>query len=132
MKNLDAQQILPLVISTVEQAGRFLAQEYVRPAGRRGYGDKAGIDLEIEEVLRAELLKLLPCDWWGEETGHVLTGNSLCWVVDPNDGTSDFLRGFAGSAVSVGLLQGNMPVLGVVHAPFTARVSPIELLGLSA
>ncbi|NMX83606.1 inositol monophosphatase [Pseudomonas sp. WS 5503] len=118
---MDVQQILPLVISTVEQAGRFLAQEYVRPAGRRGYGDKADIDLEIEEVLRAELLKLLPCDWWGEETGHVLTGNSLCWVVDPNDGTSDFLHGFAGSAVSVGLLQGNMPVLGVVHAPVTAK-----------
>lgn len=66
LKNLDVQQILPLVISTVEQAGRFLAQEYVRPAGRRGYGDKADIDLEIEEVLRAKLLKLLPCDWWGE------------------------------------------------------------------
>lgn len=121
MKNLDVQQILPFVISAVEQAGQLLAQEYVRPGGRRGYGDKADIDVEIEEALRAELLKLLPCDWWGEETGHVLTGNSLCWVVDPNDGTSDFLRGYAGSAVSVGLLQGNVPVLGVIHAPVTAE-----------
>ncbi|WP_460421550.1 inositol monophosphatase family protein [Pseudomonas sp. ZL2] len=42
-------------------------------------------------------------------------------MVDPNDGTSDFLRGLSGSAVSVGLLQGNMPVLGVVHAPVTAK-----------
>lgn len=121
MKNLDVQQILPFVISAVEQAGQLLAQEYVRPGGRRGYGDKADIDVEIEEVLRAELLKFLPCDWWGEETGHVLTGNSLCWVVDPNDGTSDFLRGYSGSAVSVGLLQENVPVLGVVHAPVTAK-----------
>ncbi|MBV4516156.1 MULTISPECIES: inositol monophosphatase family protein [Pseudomonas] len=121
MKNLDVQQILPFVISAVVQAGQFLAQEYVRPGGRRGHGDKADIDLEIEEALRAELLNLLPCDWWGEETGHLLTGNSLCWVVDPNDGTSDFLRGYAGSAVSVGLLQGNVPVLGVVHAPVTAK-----------
>lgn len=121
MKNLDVQQILPFVTSAVEQAGQLLAQEYARPGGRRGCGDKADIDVEIEEVLRDELLKLLPCDWWGEETGHVLTGNSLCWVVDPNDGTSDFLRGFAGSAVSVGLLQDNVPVLGVVHAPVTAK-----------
>ena len=121
VNNLDVQQILPFVITAVKQAGQLLAQEYVRPSGRRGHGDKADIDLEIEEALRAELLKLLPCDWWGEETGHVLTGNSLCWVVDPNDGTSDFLRGHAGSAVSVGLLQENLPVLGVVHAPVTAN-----------
>lgn len=121
VKNLDVQQILPFVTSAVEQAGQLLAQEYARPGGRRGCGDKADIDVEIEEVLRDELLKLLPCDWWGEETGHVLTGNSLCWVVDPNDGTSDFLRGFAGSAISVGLLQDNVPVLGVVHAPVTAK-----------
>lgn len=53
----------------------------------------------------------------------MLTGKSLCWVVDPNDGTSDFLRGFAGSAVSVGLLRENVPVLGVVHAPVTAEGS---------
>ena len=64
----------------------------------------------------------------------MLTGNSLCWVVDPNYGTSDFVRGFAGSAVSVGLLQGNMPVLGVVHAPVTAKGESdcIALPGLSA
>ncbi|MEW9878004.1 inositol monophosphatase family protein [Pseudomonas putida] len=120
MKNLNVQQILPFVISAVEYAEQLLAQEYVRPGGRRGYRDKADIDAEIGEVLRAQLLKLLPCDWWGEETGHMLTGNSLCWVVDPNDGASDFLRGIPGSAVSVGLLQGNVPVLGVVHAPVTA------------
>lgn len=89
------------------------------PSGRgiRSHGDKAEVDVEIELILRQHLLALLACDFWGEETGHELTGNPFCWVVDPNDGTSDFLKGLKGSAVSVGLLHNNIPVLGVVYAP---------------
>lgn len=117
-------QILPAVTAVVERAGALLAAECVRPGGRRGFGDKADIDVEIEVFLRAELLKILPCDWWGEETGHVLTGDAWCWVVDPNDGTSDFLKGLEGSAVSVGLLHNNQPVLGVVYAPVTPSGTP--------
>jgi myo-inositol-1(or 4)-monophosphatase len=45
--------------------------------------------------LRQHLLQLLPCDFWGEETGHRLTGHPWCWVVDPNDGTTDFLNGLS-------------------------------------
>ncbi|MFG0755440.1 inositol monophosphatase family protein [Pseudomonas sp. TYF_14] len=115
----DVKQILPLVITAVERAGILLAQEYVRPDGRRGSGSKADVDAEIEKVLRSELLNILPCDFWGEETGHVLSGHRFCWVVDPNDGTSDFLIGLNGSALSVGLLEAKVPVLGVVHAPVT-------------
>lgn len=119
MTNQWLHHILRQVIVAVERAGALLAAEYIRPGGRRGSGDKAEIDVEIEVLLRAELLALVDCDWWGEETGHVLTGYPFCWVVDPNDGTSDFLRGLAGSAISVGLLHDGKPVIGVVHAPVT-------------
>ncbi|MDT4865177.1 3'(2'),5'-bisphosphate nucleotidase [compost metagenome] len=49
----------------------------------------------------------------------VLTGHRWCWVVDPNDGTSDFLKDRKGSAISIGLLHNALPVLGVVYAPVT-------------
>jgi myo-inositol-1(or 4)-monophosphatase len=124
MTNQWLQHILHLATQVVVRAGALLANEYQRPGGRRGSGDKAEIDVEIEVLLRAQLLAVLDCDWWGEETGHVLSGNPFCWVVDPNDGTSDFLRGLKGSAISVGLLQGNQPVLGVVHAPVTTGGLP--------
>ena len=124
MGNPDLPPVLPSVITVVQRAGALLAAECIRPGGRRGFGDKADIDVEIEIQLRAELLAILDCDWWGEETGHVLTGNEWCWVVDPNDGTSDFLKGLKGSAVSVGLLHNDQPVLGVVYAPVTPDGSP--------
>ncbi|HHH9110729.1 inositol monophosphatase [Pseudomonas aeruginosa] len=98
-------------------AGRLLVAEWERPEGPRGSGDKADIDLEVESQLRPELLALLSCDFWGEETGFSLTGHEYCWVVDPNDGTTDFLKGLKGSAISVGLLRDSQPILGVVYAP---------------
>lgn len=120
MNQSELQRILPLVIRAVERAGHLLELEFSRPGGPRGIGDKAEVDVEIEEFLRPLLLQLLSCDWWGEETGYVLTGHASCWVVDPNDGTSDFLKGEKGSAISVGLLHKNRPVLGVVFAPVTS------------
>lgn len=121
---MNCVELLGEVITTVLSAGELLAAEWERPGGPRGAGDKAEIDVEIEVVLRRELLTLLECDFWGEETGSRLTGHEFCWVVDPNDGTADFLKGYRGSAVSVGLLRNTVPVLGVVYAPVTHDRGP--------
>lgn len=114
---------LPAVVELVLHLGKLIVQEAKRPGGPRGAVDKADIDAEVEELLRQGLMKILPCDFAGEETGVHLTGSSACWVVDPNDGTSDFLRTGMGSAISVGLIHEQHPVLGVVYAPLTHRGS---------
>ena len=114
---MDYGKILSSVTQLVVDAGELLIAEWQRPSGSRGSGDKADVDIEIESMLKPGLLQLLDCDFWGEETGHRLTGAQHCWVVDPNDGTADFLKGYKGSAISVGLLEDSQPVLGVVYAP---------------
>ncbi|MNF75738.1 putative inositol 1-monophosphatase ImpA [compost metagenome] len=124
MTTPDLTELITPVIKIIERAGTLLSEEWNRPDGPRGQEDKAVIDVEIENLLRPELLSLLSCDFWGEETGHILTGHAWCWVVDPNDGTSDFLKGLKGSAISVGLLHNNIPVLGVVYAPVTLEGLP--------
>jgi myo-inositol-1(or 4)-monophosphatase len=45
-------------------------------------------------------------------------GDGTRWVVDPLDGTTNFTRGFPSVGVSVSLVEGRQPVLGVVLAPF--------------
>jgi fructose-1,6-bisphosphatase/inositol monophosphatase family enzyme len=124
MPSLNLPELLAKVTEVIEHAGILLYEEWQRPGGPRGSGDKAVVDVEIERLLRPDLLSLFNCDFWGEETGHVLTGHAWCWVVDPNDGTSDFLKGLKGSAISVGLLHNAIPVLGVVYAPVTAEGPP--------
>ena len=117
MQTLDYTLLLKDVIRSAKEAGEMLVAEYQRPDGLRGYGDKADVDLEVETLLKPQLLALLDCDFWGEETGSSLTGHQHCWVVDPNDGTADFLKGRKGSAISIGLLSNKQPVLGVVYTP---------------
>ncbi|MFO1694275.1 inositol monophosphatase family protein, partial [Pseudomonas aeruginosa] len=114
---MNVVDLLGPVVERVLSAGKLLSSEWHRIGGPRGHGDKAAIDSEIEAQLRLDLLELLHCDFWGEETGTHMTGHEYCWVVDPNDGTADFLQHRAGSAISVGLLHNAIPVLGVVYAP---------------
>ena len=74
----DLKTLLDQVVAQVLRAGNRLFAEWARAEGPRGQGDKAPVDVEIEQQLREALLQLLPCDFWGEETGHVLTGHSWC------------------------------------------------------
>src|SRR6266704_1321965 len=100
------------------EAGELLRADFHRPGGPRGAVDKADADLEAEERIRGRLRDAFPgWSYLGEETGCA-SGHpgSPLWLVDPNDGTRDYLKGRRGSAVSIGLLHEGRPVLGVVFA----------------
>lgn len=94
---MDLRNLLDRVVKEVICAGKLLADEWHHAGGPRGAGDKADVDYEIEVLLRSRLLHVLDCDFWGEEAGTTMTGHEFCWVVDPNDGAADFLKGQAGS-----------------------------------
>jgi myo-inositol-1(or 4)-monophosphatase len=53
----------------------------------------------------------------GEEAGGAVPAGRY-WVVDPLDGTTNFLHGFWAVAVSVALVEAGRPIAGCVHAPF--------------
>ena len=78
------------------------------------------IDLEVDALLRGRLSALLPdAGWLSEETADN-ADRLACerlWVVDPIDGTRDYLRGRSGWAVSVALVEAGRVVLGVLDAP---------------
>lgn len=119
---VDLAPVLSGVIGAVRAAGTLLRGEFFRPGGPRGAGAHADADEEIEWLLRERLLALFPAYFRGEETGTQAAGpggEDWCWLVDPQDGTSAFLQGYRGTAVSVALLRHGVPVLGVVHAPLS-------------
>src|SRR5690606_19067027 len=77
-------------------------------------------DLEVDTFLRRELGALLPAaGWLSEETvDHPeRLERGLCWLVDPIDGTRDFIRGRPGWAVSVALVSAGKPLIGMLVAP---------------
>jgi len=77
-------------------------------------------DLAVDAFLKRELSALLPsAGWLSEETIDAperLEGG-LLWLVDPIDGTRDFMRGRPGWAVSVALVSSGRPLIGLLCAP---------------
>ena len=81
-------------------------------------------DLEVDRFLKRELGRLLPsAAWLSEETADdkARTDSGLIWLVDPIDGTRDFVRGRPGWAVSVALVSSGRPLIGMLAAPARAE-----------
>jgi len=87
-------------------------------------------DLAVDTFLKRELGALLPAaGWLSEETADApdRIERSLIWLVDPIDGTRDFVRGRPGWAVSVALVSAGRPLLGTLYAPVRQREAGGEM-----
>ena len=71
-----------------------------------------------EEESSAEDGKTGPLDWLSE---------SYCWVVDPLDGTVNYVHGLQPFAVSIALMQEGQPLVGVVYDPWSEECYSAEL-----
>ncbi len=82
------------------------------------------VDLDTDRMLRARLSALLPeAGWLSEETADA-PDRLACdrvWVVDPIDGTRDYIRGRPGWSVSIALVEAGEVVLAVLDAPARAE-----------
>ena len=83
------------------------------------------VDLAVDALLRDRLRAIDPeAGWLSEETRD--DAARLCatrvWVVDPIDGTRDYLRRRPGWCVSVALVEGGRPMLGVLDAPARGEI----------
>jgi myo-inositol-1(or 4)-monophosphatase len=91
----------------------------------------SAVDLQSEETIREALERDSPgIPFFGEEGGG--TKGDLWWVVDPLDGTANFLHGFAVVGVSVGLVEAGRPVVGAVHAPLLGGETFTAVRGVGA
>lgn len=88
------------------------------------------VDIDVQCQLEQALLKLLPGSALiGEEKKNQGLSDRPTWVVDPIDGTTNFLRGRDYSSVSIALLENQRPVLACVYQPFRDEVFTAALNG---
>jgi histidinol-phosphatase len=79
-------------------------------------------DTAVEDALRAILSDERPGDTVaGEERGGAATGQGRTWVLDPIDGTKNFLRGVPVWATLIALVKDSTPVVGMISAPLLGR-----------
>lgn len=82
-------------------------------------------DLESQETIRRSLLKSFPEHGFRGEEGEFSNTQSLpewTWIVDPLDGTANFVHGLSGFAVSIALTHQGVPVAGVVFDPVSQEM----------
>lgn len=80
-------------------------------------------DLESEEVIKKIILGKHPSHgFWGEESGKQNTDEEYVWMVDPLDGTSNYILGIPMFSISIALLRRGEAVLGVVYIPTTEEM----------
>lgn len=81
------------------------------------------VDLANEKLIREYLLKHYPkFGFYGEESNENSDNKKFTWIVDPIDGTSNFIHGYPFYCISIGLAYKGIPILGVVYAPLTNTV----------
>jgi myo-inositol-1(or 4)-monophosphatase len=115
--------VLEQVSLIAAEAGRIAAARCAGPFERwekvPGH-PVCDIDLEVDAFLRQRLTALDPdAGWLSEETldASDRIERRRLWVVDPIDGTRDYLRGRPGWCVSVALVEDRVPIVGVLDAP---------------
>ncbi len=107
------------------QAGRIMLEN--REFDIRSKGTAANyvsdVDIQIEKFLRRSLRALCPeAAFIGEESDDNDYGSKKLWIVDPIDGTSNFVRDMGMSAVSIGLVENGEAVMGAVYNPYSDRM----------
>lgn len=128
----DLRALLHVASAALDQASTLVTDMAVGTLTAKGDRDMASeIDYAVEEQVRSFLLKETPeIGFLGEESGGSGIGGALTWALDPVDGTANLVNGLPLCAVSLGLVENDRSVLGVIDLPFLGqRYKAAEGLG---
>jgi myo-inositol-1(or 4)-monophosphatase len=108
-----------LALQAGDEALAARAEGRIRPRAKAGGEVVTAADLRADEIIAGGLRAAFPGDaLWTEETpGRPATARGRMWVVDPLDGTGDFVAGGDAFSVSIGLAVDGVPTAGVVYNP---------------
>lgn len=119
MSTFDTAHLLDVALGAMDEAVNILNRNETNEVRARGDRDLVTeIELDVERLVRDHLQEQTPdIGFVGEETGAA--GNpDVYWVLDPVDGTANFVHGVPLCAVALGLVQADQPLLGVIDTPF--------------
>jgi myo-inositol-1(or 4)-monophosphatase len=118
-------ELRDLAVSLAQSAGRQLLtmrqSMLVTETKSSGSDWVSNADRAVEDRLVGMLTDTRPCDGiLGEERTTRRSTSGLTWIIDPLDGTTNYLRGYPGWSVSVAVEAGGSPLAGAVHDPSTS------------
>jgi myo-inositol-1(or 4)-monophosphatase len=118
---LDLKKVCMEIETAAREAGNFIQNESVgfdiKRTEKKGLNNFVSyVDKGSERMLVEKLGNILPeAGFLAEEGTSNKVGLKYCWVIDPLDGTTNFLHGLHPFAISIGLKEDDEIIAGVVH-----------------
>lgn len=118
---IDLKKVCSEIEKAARETGAFILQEAegfdLSRTEVKGLNNFVSyVDKGAERMLVDKLSQILPEAGFLTEEGTIeKTGLRYCWVIDPLDGTTNFLHGLHPFAISIGLTEYDEPVAGVVY-----------------
>ena len=111
------------VLNIVKQASKLMADNITIEQKGNDSNYVTSADVNVQRYLAEHLPQLLPgSTFLGEEEEAAEIENEYVWVVDPIDGTANFIRDLKASVISVGLVKGGKPYMGVIYDPYKDEI----------
>lgn len=113
--------MLNIAIDAAKKAGAIALRYFETSVVREVKADKSFVtaaDKEAEAAIIADIKKHFPDHGiLGEESGEVKTDSPYSWVIDPLDGTGNFVNGIPLFSVSIAVIENGKPIAAVVYQP---------------
>lgn len=118
---IELNSIRNNVIERTREVGEFIRKEHqnfdrARIEQKEGISNLVSyVDKKAEEMIVSSLQKILPGSGIiGEEGTNIKSENEYEWIIDPLDGTTNFIHGMPLFAISIGMVKSGKLVLGVI------------------
>lgn len=119
--------MLSKIISTVKEAGNIVLSAHnqentvTAKEGKKNFVTK--YDVAVQDFLFSELAKEFPeAEFVGEEGENNFESKALRFIIDPIDGTTNFMQDYRCSCISVALCKENDVIAAVVYNPYTNEI----------
>jgi len=118
---LNLESLCKQVISLSGKTGKFILSEQERFSSgsieKKGFNDLVSyVDKTAEKMLVEELRNILPeAGFIAEENTVARSDSKYTWIIDPLDGTTNFIHGVPCYCISIALVEDKEPVIGIVH-----------------
>ncbi len=119
---MNLEQLTYQVCELARESGDFLKQEItklktsdIQSKGLHNY--VTYVDKESERRIVERLSAILPGSGFIAEENNALRPGEYTWVIDPLDGTTNFIHGVPLYCISIGLIHQNETILGIIHEP---------------
>ena len=107
------------VIDIVRNASKLMTTDITIEQKGNESNYVTSADLDVQQYLERQLTAIIPnSHFYGEESNSSVIEGEYIWIVDPIDGTANFIREIGSSAISVALVKDGKSYLGVIYEPY--------------